>query len=460
MAEPALWIATGVLVAVYALIAFEVLHRTAVALLGAAVLLFVSSIAGSFDSDYILFGREALEGGASATEALEETFSHAVSFIDLNVVFLLMGMMIIVSIMSETGVFQWMALESYRLAKGSVWRLSASLVIITATVSTLLDNVTTMLLLTPIIIQISLALKMKPWPLLLPAVLASNIGGTATLIGDPPNILIGSFAGLGFNDFLFALAPFVGVTLVGFLGFTYLWYRTDYAHPREDFAGLLARLEADYTIRDRPLLWKCLAVLFVTILLFVLHDRFHMQPSVAALIGASILVVIAKADIVKTIEEVEWTTLVFFMMLFVIIGAAEEAGLLDMIANSIRGVAGGDHVVALLLILWVSALVSAVVDNIPFTATMLPVVASLAQDFCGAGELLCHDGRALWWALAIGAAYGGNGTLIGASANIVTAGLAEKAGSPVSFKEFLKVGFPTMIFTVIIATVYLVLRYR
>lgn len=434
--NPAFWIAAAVLALVYISIAFEIFHRTLSALLGATILLFISYTIGTLNSDYFII-------------SFEKTLEH----IDYNVIGLLLGMMIIVGIMKVTGVFQWMAYKSYQAAKGRVWQLAVILACVTAFTSAFLDNVTTMVLLTPVILEIALVLRTSPLNFLVPMVFASNFGGTATLIGDPPNIMIGSYAGLTFNDFVIALTPFVVITMIVFIPMMYFFFGKKYREVViEDVDGLLERLREEYRITNSKLLTYSLGVLSFVIFLFLIHGVLHMPVSIAALLGAAILLAISRANVSEIlVNEVEWPTLIFFAGLFVIVGATDETGVIVVIADSVAKLSGGNLTVAILLVLWVSAISSAFIDNIPFTATMLPVVGYLTQVIPGAESMV------LWWALSIGACYGGNGTLIGASANVVTAGLAEKAGHPISFNEFLKVGFPIMLVSCIVGTIYILI---
>jgi Na+/H+ antiporter NhaD/arsenite permease-like protein len=432
--SPGLWVATAVLVAVYAFIAFEMMHRTLAALVGASVILFVSYTIGTFDPSYRIL-----------------TFDDAMRAIDGNVIFLLLAMMIIVGVLKRTGVFQWMAYKSFQVARGSIYMLAALLMVITAVISAFLDNVTTMLLIIPVTIEIALALGINPLTLLLPEVFASNVGGTATLIGDPPNIMIGSYAGLTFTDFVMHLAVICAIGLGAAVLYFLIWFRRDYHAARvDDVPAMVARLRAEYRITDPVLLMKAGGVLALTILLFVMHGSLHMEPSIAALAGASLLLVISGVHIVEMVEkEVEWPTLVFFMMLFIVVAGAEQTGLIQIVAGWVRDASQSSPVLAVLIVLWVSAILSAIIDNIPFTATMLPIVAYLS------GAIPGIDGNVLWWALSLGACLGGNGTLIGASANVVTAGMAEKAGYPVSFNHYLKVALVPMLITVALATAWL-----
>ena len=433
--SPGLWIATAVLVAVYAFIAFELMHRTLAALVGASVILFVSYTVGTFNPGFRIL-----------------TFDDAMRAIDGNVIFLLLAMMIIVGVLKRTGVFQWMAYKSFQLARGSIYALAVLLMVITAVTSAFLDNVTTMLLIIPVTIEIALALGINPLTLLLPEVFASNVGGTATLIGDPPNIMIGSYANLSFTDFVTHLTVINVIGLAAAAVYFLFWFRKDYRAARVgDVPAMTARLKAEYRITNPALLMKAGGVLVLTIFMFVMSGSLHMQPSIAALAGASLLLVISGVHIVEMVEkEVEWPTLVFFMMLFIVVSGAEQTGLIQIIADWVREASSSSPLLAVLIVLWVSAILSAIVDNIPFTATMLPIVAYLTHSIPGINQTV------LWWALSLGACLGGNGTLIGASANVVTAGMAEKAGYPVSFNHYMKVAFVPMLITVSLAMVWLI----
>jgi Na+/H+ antiporter NhaD/arsenite permease-like protein len=433
---PAFWIASLVLLAVYALIAFELMHRTLAAFLGASVLLTITYTAGSFNPDFVIL-----------------TYEEAINAIDMNVIFLLMAMMLIVGVMKKTGVFQWMAYKSYQTAKGNVFVLAAILMFVTALTSAFLDNVTTMLLIIPVTIEIALTLKINPLSLLMPEVFASNVGGTATLIGDPPNIMIGSYAKLSFVDFIMnlSLVNVIGlaITIVYFL----YWYKKDYLMAQVgDVGKMITKLREEYKITNKSLLIQCGTILAIVIFLFIIHGILHMEPSIAAMMGAAILMVISKVDIVEMLEkEIEWPTLIFFIMLFMVVAGAEETGLIQIIAGWVKDISQGNLVVAILMVLWVSALASAIIDNIPFTATMLPIVGYLTTVIPGA------QGGVLWWALALGACLGGNGTMIGASANVVTVGMAERAGYPISFMAYLKAAFIPMIITIILCSAWLLL---
>jgi len=431
--NPAFWIATIVLLATYALISTEKLHRTVVALLGAAFLLFVTYTLGTFSQDFFII-----------------SFQKAVHYIDFNVIFLLMAMMIMVTITARTGVLQWLAVRAYALAGGNEWQMAVLFVVAAAVLSAFLPNVTVVILMVPVTVEIAFILKINPLPLLLPEVFAANLGGTATLIGDPPNLLVGSFAHFTFVDFLFNMAPAVILTMVALIALMWLFYGRQFRRvPAEEAATLLAELKERHQIANPALLRKCLLIAGAVIVLFVVQGFFQMEVSIPALIGVAALLVWTRADIVKELEGVEWPSLIFFIMLFIVVGAVQEVGLIQALADWVNTLAGGSLVVAILLVLWVSAFASMLVDNIPFTLTMLPVVAFLTATVPGA------QGKILYWALAFGACLGGNGTVIAAAANIVAVGLAERVGYPITFNEFLKKGLPVTIATLLIATIWL-----
>jgi Na+/H+ antiporter NhaD/arsenite permease-like protein len=431
--SPGFWIATVTLLLVYVLIALEIVHRTLAAFLGASLMLAVSYTAGTFYPSFRIL-----------------TFDDAARAIDMNVIFLLIGMMIIVGVLKRTGLFQWLAYKSYELARGNVFILAAILMLAAAVASSLLDNVTTMLLIIPVTIEIALTLEIHPTTLLLPEVFASNIGGTATLIGDPPNIMIGSYANLSFVDFIVHLGPICLICLVVGLGYFILWYGKSY---RKAQAGkvqeTIERLKREYRITDKRTLVFSAIALGITLFLFVLHGQLDMEPSIAAMTGAALLLLVTRTDISETLErDIEWATIIFFIMLFVVIAGAQESGLIHLIAEWLKQLSQGSLDQAILIVLWGAALTSAFIDNIPFTATMLPVVSYLTEVIPGA------ESGVLWWALALGACLGGNGTMIGASANLVTAGMAERAGYPISFKQYAKIAFTPMVITIILCSLW------
>lgn len=435
---PAFWIATIILFGAYIIISFEWMHRTLAALLGAALIVFVSYTAGVFDKGWFIL-----------------SFEDAMGAIDLNVIFLLLGMMIFVGVLKKTGMFQFLAYKSYAWARGNVFVLSFVLQFLTAVISAFLDNVTTMLLVIPVTIEIAVTLKIHPLTFLIPQTFASNVGGTATLIGDPPNILIGSYTGLTFGAFVTNLALVCIVCQVVSCFYYLWWHKKDYAQADvKDVERTIAYLREEYRITDRKLMIQGLILLGFTIFLFAVHGFLHMQVSVAALIGSLLLMAVSRLDIVEILEkEIEWPSLMFFVGLFVIIAGAEETGLIQQIANAVLYFSQGKLWLAIILILWVSAIASAFIDNIPFTATMLPIVLFLSESFG-----LPRD-NVLWWSLSLGACLGGNGTMIGASANVVTVGMAEKAGYHISFVEYMRRCWWPMMIIVTISMVYLLIAY-
>jgi Na+/H+ antiporter NhaD/arsenite permease-like protein len=419
--------AIAVFVLAYVLLATERMDRTKVALGGAAfmLLLHVTNADGAF-------------------------FSKA-SGIDWNVIFLLLGMMVIVSVLRQTGVFEYVAIWAAKRAKGRPYRLMVMLALITAVTSALLDNVTTVLLIAPVTFLVCERLALRAAPYLIAEVMASNIGGTATLIGDPPNIIIASRGGLSFNDFLVHLAPLIALLLVVFCLLCRWLFRADFRYD-PDLAGEVMALEEKEAITDHRLLGQSLAVLGVVMAAFVFHPVLHYEPSVVALLGAGLLIAATKVTTEQALQEVEWPTLVFFAGLFVMVGGLVEAGVLDRVAGTAAQAAHGRLGSATILLLWASAGLSAIVDNIPYVATMSPIVADLVHQ---AGP----DGHVLWWALALGGDLGGNATAIGASANVVVLGIAARNGQPIGFWEFTKYGLVVTVVTVGLATPYLWLRY-
>ena len=460
----AVWVGLGILLGVYALIITEVVHRTLAAAVGG--LLAILALCYYSEQAY--------------------TLGEVTTLIDWETIGLLLGMMVMVGILSHTGLFEWFAVQAYKRSGGSVWTLVVILCSVTAVLSAFLDNVTTMLLLTPVTIQLAKVLDIKPIPLLISEVLFSNIGGAATMIGDPPNIMIGSglssaaieeaamkeeglvregyldlvSSGVTFNDFIIEMAPGILMTVVP----SFMFLKWFYA---EEFSGSrirdIAELESKYGIKDAGMLKVSGAILILVVLNFFLHPVTHIAVSWIAIVGAVIMLLATdRHDLEQPLEHVEWTTLLFFAGLFVLVHALQYLGVISFIGEYVtKGIemfgsdAEGDVVrlaAAVLIILWVSAIASAFIDNIPYTATMIPVVLQISYE-------LNIDLNPLIWALAFGACLGGNGTLIGASANVVTAGMSEEAGYPISFNEFFKAGFPIMILTTAIVSFYMVLVY-
>ena len=453
----AVYVGLGILVAVYVLIIFETVHRTLAAAVGGLVALFALN-------------------HYKVGDAL--TLAEVTTLIDWETIGLLLGMMVMVGILSNTGVFEYFAVLSYKKSGGSIWTLVVILCSVTAVLSAFLDNVTTMLLLTPVTIQLAKVLDIKPIPLLISEVLFSNIGGAATMIGDPPNIMIGSGLsptkieeagypelaqfGVTFNDFLFVMGPGILMCIVPSL-MLLKWYYAD------EFSGSrfrdVAELEAKYGIKDPQMLKVAGFILVLVILNFFLHPITHIAVSWIALVGAVVMLLATdRHELEEPLHHVEWTTLLFFAGLFVLVHSLQEMGVINyigryvMVAIEFFGSDTGDGqtvrlAAAILIVLWVSAVASAFIDNIPYTATMIPIVLQISDEL--GGYLL----DPLVWALAFGACLGGNGTLIGASANVVTAGMSEEAGYPISFNEFFKAGFPVMILTTFIVSLYMLLVF-
>jgi Na+/H+ antiporter NhaD/arsenite permease-like protein len=431
------WVATLAFVLALLLIALERLHNTTAALLGVGIVFLSSFILTPLWPDLYIYN-----------------FERALTYIDFEVIFLVMGMMVVIGIIEGTGIFQWLTYMAYRLSRGRVEILVVILMLITSVASALLDNVTTMLLMTPITLQIGLALGINPLSLLLPEVLASNVGGISTLVGTPTNIMIGSFANISFNDFVVNLTPGVLLSLVALIIYVEWLYRKEYKAAAAGVSPVLAqKLAEDAKIKDKGTLIKSGIVFAGMLALFITGERFHLVPAVTALMGATAMLLWVDLDVERMLRTVDWTTLVFFMALFMLVGAVREVGLVGILADGIALLIGGQLARGMLILVWMGALLSMVIANIPFTAAMLPVVGFLTRTVPGA------ESKALFYSLSVGSAMGGNGSLIGASANVVTAGISERAGYPITFVHFLKVGFPAMLVTVAVGMIWLLIRF-
>lgn len=423
----------------YILIITERIHRTKVALMGAVLLVMF----------HILGQKEAF------------------AFIDFNTIGLLTGMMLLISVIKETGVFAYIAIVITKKTRGSSWRILLWFSIFTAVASALLDNVTTVLLIAPITILIAEMLDISPFPFLVAEILASNIGGTATLVGDPPNILIGSAADLSFLDFLVHMGPVSVITLAITLVAIRIAFRKELGVEYADYRKVMEGMDESEVISDPVLLRRSMIVLGLTIAGFIVHDLIGLKPATIALAGGGALMIWSGTDISKRLEEIEWTTLFFFMGLFVLVGGLEKVGILERLAAGILSMSD-NTVVLCISILWISALASSFLDNIPFVAAMIPLLAritsALFPNVDGLDEAayrlyLLKQSMPLWWSLALGACLGGNGTLIGASANVVIAGFSEKTSSPLNFRNYFKYGFPLMILSIVLSSAYILLRY-
>jgi Na+/H+ antiporter NhaD/arsenite permease-like protein len=414
-------LAVIVFAGVLAVIATERVHRTKVALAGAVLMLLTQTI--------------------DQHEAIEA--------IDWNTLGLLAGMMLMVKVTEPTGVYTWLAIRAGQLSKGRPAAVVWSLAVTTAVLSAFLDNLTTVLLMVPITFLLADALDIDPLPLVIIEVIASNIGGTATLIGDPPNILIAGATGLSFMSFIVNLAPVVLVTFGVVTAGLYLFYRRQLQVAPEARQRVM-ELDARKSIEDMDELKRTVPVLVGTILLFFAHQALHLEPATVAMTGATVMLFASRQRLEDSLAGIEWPTLFFFIGLFVMVGALEVTGAIDEVAEGIASVTAGDRSAELLGIAWASAFGSGLVDNIPFTAAMIPVVESLQGD---------GSDNAYWWALALGACFGGNATLVAAAANVAAAGMAARAGRPIGFVYFLRIGLPVTFFSMIIATAYIALRY-
>jgi Na+/H+ antiporter NhaD/arsenite permease-like protein len=434
---PGFWIAVLVFVGILLLIAMERMHNTMAVLLGMTIIFFSTYVGGTFfDSLYIL------------------DFEKALGFIDFEVIFLIMGMMMFIAVVEGTGLFQWLAYSAYRLSRGRAWLLAIVLMLVTAVASAFLDNVTTMLLITPITVEIAISMGMSPLPLLIPEVLASNVGGVATLVGTPTNILVGSYANISFGDFLIKLTPGVLLALLSLIIYIEIVYFREYRMASTTTSPLLLKKLAEDSRITQPVELRKAGVVGTLMLAFFLFgDIFRLVPAVTALGGATVLLVWVRPNVEDMIEAVDWTTLVFFMGLFIVVGAVQEVGAISAVADLIARLVGTNLTLAWIVVLWMTAILSAAVDNIPFTAAMLPVAGFLSSTIPGA------ENQVIYYALALGAAFGGHGTLIGSSANLVTAGIARQAGYPITYGEFLRKGFPALVITTVVAMIWLAIRF-
>lgn len=379
------------------------------------------------------------------------TVDSAIEHVDVNTIGVLVGMMLFVAVVKNSGLFEYIAIKSAKLTHGKPWAIMAVFTIITAALSAFLDNVTTVLLVGPMTLAITSILKVNPVPFLLTQILASNMGGTATLIGDPPNIMIGSEAGLGFADFILNTAPAVVIIMAASLLCFYLMFGRKLKVSNDAMQAVM-ELDENRAIKDKSLLIKSVVMIGLVVIGFMFHSSLGMESCTIALLAAVIMMIVGKQDVEDVIMGVEWSTILFFIGLFVVVGGMEETGVIDQLATLLIGMTGGNLVLTMLIILWVSAIVSSFLDNIPFVATLIPMILAIQAE---SGM----DVTPLWWALSLGACLGGNGTLIGASANVVLSGISNKNGYPITFMSYLKVGFPMMILSVAISMVYLLLRF-
>jgi len=396
----------------------------------------------------------ALAGGVAVIAFRVLDQKEAFAAIDLNVIFLLVGMMVIANTLGKTGAFQWLAIRSAKAARGNPLHIMIVLAVLTALGSAFLDNVTTVVLMAPLSLFVAGILGVSAVPFLISIILASNVGGTATLIGDPPNILIGSAADLSFADFILHLAPIIVIILAVFFTAVFVVFRRRMT-PTAEYQRRVMGLDESEVLGDRRLLFLSLGILGLVILGFLLHGALELEPATVALGGATALIIVGGIHPRDALLEVEWATIFFFVGLFMVVGGVEQAGLLEDIGQGLSDASGGHLWAGTMLVLWSGALLSGIVDNIPFTAAMIPVVRELGQDL-GVQQ---SAGNPLWWALALGAGLGGNLTLVAASANVYVTGVAERAGYRISFLEFMKWGGLVTLASLVLATVYLWLRY-
>jgi Na+/H+ antiporter NhaD/arsenite permease-like protein len=437
-AGPAFFISLGIFLFVLLAIVLRWMHETTAALLVAVLLWLVHYLGGSLSPNLRIVG-----------------FDEAMAAVDWNVIFLILGMMIFMAMFSETGVFRWLAYRVFRLTRGNAWLLGVVLVLLTGAVSSLLNNVTAMLLLVPLSIQIAETVGVHPFAYVIPEVLAANVGGAATIIGDPPSTIVGSYLGLGFWEYAVRAAPLVLVLLALLVGLTLLLYRRELAAASGRASPiLLQELEARSQISDYPLLRKAGLVGLVTLLLFFIAELFELPPSVVAMTGAVWLMVWVRPDMARMLREVDWTTLFFFIGIFVLVAGLEYAGVIDRVASTLGEWAGESLPKATLLMVWVSGLLSGVVDNIPITVAMLPVTAQLSQTIPAA-----QGDPVLQWALMFGADLGGNLTYIGGAANIVAIGLLAQAGYRMGFGRFLRDGAVVTVATLLVVTFWLLVLW-
>ena len=414
-------IAIVIFLVTMAAIMTEKLHRTVAAVAGALLL--------------ILTGVLSVESGFS--------------YVDLNTLGVLIGMMLFVAVVKNSGIFEYIAIKAAKIAKGRPWPLMVLFALITAVLSAFLDNVTTVLLIGPMTLAITSMLRINPIPFFMTQIMASNIGGTATLIGDPPNIMIGSAAGLSFTDFI----TNTGVAVLFVLAATIVCFYFIYGrklHVEPEAMDSILQLDENKAIKDRSLLIKSVVMILLVVFGFVFHSQLHLECTIA-LTAAAVMLLIGRQDVEEIVAGVEWTTILFFTGLFIVVGGLQETGVIQILANGLMDLTEGHMTLTILLILWVSAIVSSFLDNIPFVATLIPLILTMQSSGV--------DVTPLWWAVSLGACLGGNGTLIGASANVVLSGISNRHGFPITFASYFKVGFPLMLVSVAISTVFLLLRF-
>ncbi|HYJ02854.1 MAG TPA: ArsB/NhaD family transporter [Nitrososphaeraceae archaeon] len=434
--SPFILFSSIVVVSIYVILSFEIIHRTSIVIFGALILILASLLVGSIHP--------------------KETLHFVIDVIDFNTIGLLLGMMIISAILGETGIFNWMGVKAIRLSRGNLWKLMIILCVFTAFTSMFVDNVTIILLMVPVTLSIFRALKISPIPFILGQTLSCNIGGAATLIGDPPNIIIGSAANIDFTSFFLNMAPPILVTFILGMVLLKIIFRKE-LKTIVNISGKFKAVHEKSLIKDKSLLQSCIIVLAGIIFLFVIHGAIRIEVSIIALGGAAILLVITRTHVEKILQEVDWATLIFFSGLFIIVGILQEVGLVALLAKILIGITGGEPWLTFHTVIWISAITSGFIENIPFTTTMVPIIEILNSSTSINSHFGSLNISPLWWALALGAGLGGNGTWIGSSAGVVAVGISLKYGHKISFIRWFKIGFPFMILTVAIGSVILML---
>lgn len=414
-----------------------------------AIIVFVVVI-GLIISEKVNSAAAALAGAMTLVVTGVMSAHRALSYIDFNTIGLLVGMMVLVAIIRQSGLFEYVAIKAAKMVHGDPWKIMIAFILLTAVLSGILDNVTTVLLVGPMTIAIAKMLEINPVPFLMTQILASNAGGTATLIGDPPNIMIGSAANLSFMDFLKNTGIAVVLVIIFMIVMMRFVYKKEIEVEGLDTSKIM-NLDPDKSITDKPLLIKGVVVIVLVILGFIFHDQIGMETSVIALTAAAVMLIIGGVNVDNAIQDVEWTTIAFFMALFVVVGGLTETGVIKQVAAVIIERTAGHPVMMMLILLWASALLSSFLNNIPFIATLIPLVLALKADGM--------DAEPLWWAISLGACLGGNGTMIGASANVVLSDISTKHGYPITFKSYLRVGMPFMLGSVFISMVFLLVKY-
>ena len=432
-------IATVIFLIIFIAISTHLLHETAAALMGAMVIFLLTYIGGSIHPNLQIL-----------------TFEEAMLVVDWNVIFLIMGMMIFMAILDETNVFKWLAIRLYKGARGNTWAIAVALILLTGVTSAFLNDVTAILMLVPLSIQIAAAIGLNPLAIVIPEILASNIGGAATLIGDPPSTIVGSHLNLSFGDYLVNMAPVALICMAALLFVNWLQYRGDYGDAnRKVSKALTDQLESEAQIANPSTLWKAVIIACLTFIGFFVADIFdHMPPAVVAMSGATLLIIWVKPDMHQMLHQVDWTTLLFFIGLFIVVGSMEATGAMEFLASRIILLAGDSLDRAAMLVTWISGIASGIVANIPFTVAALPVADFLTANISGGGS-----NRIVYWALILGADLGGNATYLGSAPNIVAVGLLAQAGIRMSFARFVRDGVPVTLLTLIIASLWLLLRY-